>query len=497
MMKTHKLLIIVFACLFAFMLPSYILFIRPLLANEEEKTPVNDRTPMFPQVTRDEIQSIEVFNEYGSYKFYRDSSNNFCLEGFPGLMYDQNQFAYLVTATGTTSTMMKVVDNATEEDLREYGLDTPIAHWVLTTTSGDVHTVYVGDNLITEGGYYAQYEGRNSIYIISNLIESTILQPAEKLIAPYLTTGLMSSNDYFYATNFTIWRNNELFLRIYNVPTEEMADPEAIVETKMYFPQGYKPNDNNYFEMLYAMMTLQGTETVKIGTNSEILDEYGLLTPAYSVYYVFSNVEVYLYFSEKQEDDTYYVTSNLSNKQMITKIDASSVSWLEQDLNYWIDENPFMVNIGTVSSLDVKADGLDLTFTHIHGYDEHGNKTLEADIDVRAAKETQAPTKIHLSLEEIYTYKQFFRSLLSIKIQGTDSLTDEEKAALIADDSKLIFTFSYTNLAGQVTEYKFHQYSTRHVLITINGQGEFYTHVDFLTKAASNAEKVLQVIDID
>ena len=142
MMKTHQLLIIVFACLFAFMLPSYLLFIRPLLAEqEEEQTPVetsegeglaNNKILTFPQVTRDEIQSIEVFNEYGSYKFYRDSSNNFCLEGFPGLMYDQNQFAYLVTATGTTSTMMKVVDNATEEDLREYGLDTPIAIYIQT-----------------------------------------------------------------------------------------------------------------------------------------------------------------------------------------------------------------------------------------------------------------------------------------------------------------------------------------------------------------------------
>ena len=67
----------------------------------------------------------------------------------------------------------------------------------------------------------------------------------------------------------------------------------------------------------------------------------------------------------------------------------------------------------------------------------------------------------------------------------------------MADESKLLLSFSYTTLNGVTTEYKFYQYSTRRARVTVNGHGEFYTQVDLLTKAASDAEKALQVIDID
>ncbi len=508
MIKKQKLLIIVFAALFAVLLVLWFAVISPLLEEQQtESTPVdlvagealgpNNRILMFEHTPKDSIQSIEVFNEYGSYKFYRDSSDNFCLEGYPSLMYNQELFASLVVASGYTITMMKMTDNATEADLAEYGLDTPIARWVVTSTTGDVHTVYLGDNLITEGGYYAQYKGRDSIYVLSNTLESTILQPVEKLITPYLTAGVMSQNDYFYATNFTIWHNEELFLRIANVDESKMSDPNAIVETEMIFPKGYKPHDNNYFQMLYSMMSLQATETVKIGTTKEILDEYGLLHPAYSVYYTFKNMEFYFNFSEKQADNTYYVTSNLSNYQLIAKIPVSSVSWLDQSLFFWIAEYPFNVNITTVKSMDIKADGLDITFDLIHGKDANGNNTLEVDADVRAAKETPAPSKVHLSTEEVYTYRQFYRTLLSINLQEEAPMTEEERAALMADEGKLILTFSYTTTDGETIEYKFYQYSTRRALVTVNGYGEFYTQVDLVTKAANDAEKVLQVIDID
>lgn len=508
MMKKQKILIIVFVVLFAVMLGLWFGVISPLLVEPPaEKTSVdllegealaaNNRILMFKHTPKDEIQSIEVFNEYGTYKFYRDSSDNFCLDGYPVLAYNQELFASLVVSSGYTITLMKVMDNATEADLAEFGLDKPIARWNLTSTSGDTHTVYIGDNLITEGGYYAQYKGRDSIYILSNTLESTILQPVEKLITPYLTAGVMSQNDYFYATNFTIWRNEELFLRIANVEASKMADPNAIVETEMIFPKGYKPHDNNYFQMLYDMMSLQGSETVKVGTTKEILDEYGLLHPAYSVYYTFKNMEFYFNFSEKQADGTYYVSSNLSNYQLIAKIPAASVSWLDQSLFYWVAEYPFNVNITTVKSMDIQADGLDITFALTHGKDANGNNSLEVDADVRAAKETAAPAKIHLSVDEVYTYRQFYRTLLSIALLEEAPLTEEEKAALTADESKRILSFSYTTTRGETVEYKFYQYSTRRALVTVNGHGEFYTSVDLLTKAASDAEKVLQVIDID
>ncbi len=507
MMKKQKILIVVFAVLFAVLLTAYFVVIKPLMAEtaegessltvlDGEVETVNGRLLMFRHVERDEMQSIEVFNEYGSYKFYRDASDNFQLEGYLGLSYDQELFASLVTSTGYTVSLMRITDAATEADWVEYGLDAPTAHWTVTTTDGETHTVYIGDNLVTEGGYYARYEGRDAVYILSNTLESTVLQPAKKLIMPLLTAG-MTQNDYFYATNFTIWKNEELFLRIANVPTEEMSNPDAIVETEMIYPKGYIPNDNNYFTVLYGLAALQGSETVHVGTTAGILEEYGLLTPAYAVYYQFNQIEFYIYFSEKQADGTYYATSNLSDRQLIVKIDASSVNWLEQSLFYWVAEYPFNVNITTMDTMIIKADGVDVTFDLTHGKDENGNNTLAVTADVRAAKETAAPTVVEISEKDSNTFRQFYRTLLAIALQEYTPLSAEEKEALLADESKLLLTFIYTDLDGKTVEYKFYQYSTRRAFVTIDGYGEFYTYVDLVTKAASDVEKVLRGIDID
>ncbi len=509
MRKKQTILIIVFAVLFAVLLGLYLIVIRPMLNESEgvdspvdllpgEALTVNDRVLMFEHVEKDEIQSIEVFNEYGSYKFYRDASDAFQLDGYQGLAYDQELFASLVVASGYTVSLMRVTDAATEADFAEYGLDTPSAHWTVTTTDGEEHTVYLGDNLITEGGYYARYEDRDAVYILSNSLESTILQPAEKLIMPLLTAG-MTQNDYFYATNFTIWKNGEPFLRIANVPTEEMSDPNAIVETEMILPKGYTTHDSNYFGVLYSLAALQGSETVLIGTTSEILEEYGINTakPAYAVYFRFNQIEFYIYFSEKQADGTYYATSNLSNYQLIAKVDAASVSWLEKSLFYWIADYPFNVNISTVDKMTIAADGVDVAFDLTHGKDENGNNTLSVSADVRAAKETAAPCTIEIPESDVYVFRQFYRTLLAIELQEYTPLTDEEKTALMSDPEKLLLTFTYTDLTGAVTEYKFYQYSTRRAFVTVNGYGEFYTYADLVTKAASDVEKVLKGIDID
>ncbi len=504
--KKQKIWMIVFAALFVVLLILYFAVIAPLLKEEEvEKTPLetvageaigpNDRYLMFEHVEKSGIQSIEVHNEYGSYTFYRDASDNFQLKGFEGITYNQELFSSLVVSSGYTLAMMKVMDNATEADFAEYGLDEPVAYWILTTTAGDVHQVNVGDKLVTDGGYYVQYEGRNSIYILSTTLENTILQPAEKLMTPLLTAG-MSQNDYFYATNFTIWHGEDLFLRIANVPEDEKVNPDAIVESEMIYPAAYVPNDTLYYQVLYNMLALQGTETVQLGPTDEDLAGYGLAEPAYVVYYEFKDYEFYIFVSEKQSDGTYYATSSLYNYQLVAKVDSSVLNWLEGSLFTWISEYPFQENITNVKTLSLKADGIDVDFGFTHGVTSEGTATLEIDATVREAKE-DVPEKIHIPDADVYNFRQFYKSLLAVELEEYTPLTDEEKAALTADESKLILTFSYTKLNGETVEYKFYQYSTRRAFVTINGEGEFYTVIDHINKLASDAEKVLIALDIN
>jgi hypothetical protein len=100
--------------------------------------------------------------------------------------------------------------------------------------------------------------------------------------------------------------------------------------------------------------------------------------------------------------------------------------------------------------------------------------------------------------EEVYNYRQFFKTLLSIAIQGYAPLTDEEIKALAVEEN-CILTFTINELSGKSTVYKFYPYSStgRRALMTVNGHGEFYVQTDLIEKIASDANKVLNDLDVD
>lgn len=61
----------------------------------------------------------------------------------------------------------------------------------------------------------------------------------------------MSTNNYFYVDEFTIWKNEELFVNIYRMPEDQMTSTDAIVENYMTYP---KPESENASDKaLYEM----------------------------------------------------------------------------------------------------------------------------------------------------------------------------------------------------------------------------------------------------
>ena len=256
---------------FVALLILYFAVIRPIV-NAVEETPetepletvagevvgINDRYMMYPQIERKGMQSIAVENEYGSYEFYRDANGDFQIRGFEGTAYDLTLFSNLVTSTGYTLSKVKVVDNATDAELEEYGLDHPKAKWTLTTITGEKYTVDVGYDLLTGGGYYCMLEGRRSVYVLDTVLEDTILSPIEALLTPVLLAGI-DRNDYFLIDNFTVIHGDEVLCSITIVDPEDQNNPNALVENIMQYPTSYYPNSDVYLNILYDYMALTGT----------------------------------------------------------------------------------------------------------------------------------------------------------------------------------------------------------------------------------------------
>lgn len=488
------------AIVFVALLIAYFAVVRPLVnsGTEEETTAtpdtvagevigVNNRYMMFPQVERKNMQSILVENQYGSYEFYRDEENEFQIRGFEGTSFDLTLFSSLVTSTGYTLAKVKVVDNATDAQLEEYGLADPQASWTLTTITGDVYKVYVGYDLLTGGGYYCMLEGRRSVYVLDTTLATTVLAPIENLCSPMLVAGI-SQNDYFNINNFTLMQGADILCSFSIVDAEDQNNAEAMVEHIMTYPAMYYPNDDLLYEIFYGYISLTGDSVVKLGVEEADYEEYGLLDAAYTVYFEYQNFPIMLVFSEKQDGDFYYAMSSLFPDTIVT-VSAESVYYLDYGLIEWIAGYPFQQWITSVSSMEIVGSGADVRFDLTHGTLDENTATLDV----------QCSNGLYIPNADVYNFRQFYKTLLSIAIQDYADLSEEEIEALTSKEENCILTFTFTNLTGDETVYRFYPYSGsgRRSLMTVNGQGEFYVLTDLIEKIASDANKVLAGLDVN
>ena len=75
--------------------------------------------------------------------------------------------------------------------------------YTVTTMTNETYTVTLGDPTVSEAGYYARYEDRDTVYILSSAnLDAAVLQPVEALINPMMVYP-MSLNTYFQVSNFT------------------------------------------------------------------------------------------------------------------------------------------------------------------------------------------------------------------------------------------------------------------------------------------------------
>jgi hypothetical protein len=509
--KKRIILIIVLAALFAVLLTVYFVFIAPLLRDDDSgvdldlmdgEVKITDKLTnfyIFQPVKRSEIQSIKVTNSQGGYEIYRDSSDTFQLKGTSGLQFDAEKFSSLVVTAGTPVAMSRIARDLSDDEWAVYGLDSPQASWTIETNTGEKHTINVGDKLLSHAGYYASLEGRNAVYIVSTTLEDTILKPGYSLVDPLLTYG-MTQNDYYLADDFVLLHGQEMFVAV----DRTSRDTDEILKLTLLYPypekekrEYYDINSDTYLDALYSLVELKGDETVAVNPTDGVLMEFGLLSPAYTVYYKFGGSEFYVIISSKQADDCYYAVSNLFGYQIVCRVPAETLKWLEYTEFKWIQSNPFYENIGSVRRITIETpDGIDVDFVLTHGTDEQGNVTLEV-------KERNSGTVIENKYAR--NFRQYYLTLLNITNKAYSNLDQKDREALIADESRLLMKMHIELTDGTSNDYRFYQYyeestgklSTGKVFVVVNDFGEFYTSNDLIDKVKNDTPRVLEGLDID
>ncbi|MBR6782804.1 MAG: DUF4340 domain-containing protein [Clostridia bacterium] len=201
---------------------------------------VGQRVMMFKQLTYDQsstsdaskvIKRIEVHNQQGEIIVNRGSNNRFEVEDCPTAILVDELFAQLSVGCGYTISMQRLENPVRLPDgtidYSEYGLapetrvekdedgadvldadGNPVTYdyvptwYTVTTMTDDRYTVTLGDATVSGTGYYARYEGRDTVYILSSTnLDAAVLQPVEALITPMLVYP-MSMNTYFQVSGF-------------------------------------------------------------------------------------------------------------------------------------------------------------------------------------------------------------------------------------------------------------------------------------------------------
>ncbi|MGN1127718.1 MAG: DUF4340 domain-containing protein [Candidatus Flemingiibacterium sp.] len=485
--KKQRRATIILAIVAAALILLYFLVVKPIVEYVEETKGsevelldgevlgTNDRILMFEHVEKKEIQSIDVHNEYGEWGIYYDADDGeFYITGYPEAPYSKEQLSSLVVSAGYTLSMKRVTTDC--EDMSEYGLadsDNP-AWYTLTTRDGDTHTVYIGDRIPTGAGFYCRYKDRNAVYILDSSVNNTLLQPLEVMITPMLTMP-MQTNDYFTVKNFAVLKGEDIQIMITYLEEEEKEAEAALGSYKMLAPANYTVNDSNYSVALETLTSFQGTSTLVYDPTKEELEEYGLLEPAYTLSYVYKDIQQYVVFSEKNESGNYYAYSLLFN--LITEVDGTKLQWLDWDLIKWVDSPIFMMNINDVKTITVDS--------------ETGKRVFDLVGEGQELIVTERATGFQ---PEVKNFRQFYKTLLSVSIEDY-APTEAVEALDMKKD--LYMTLTIETRAGVTHTYKFYPYSTRRAYYTIDGKGEFYVLRDMATKVITDAEKVMTNTPID
>lgn len=502
-----------------------------------EAVGTSSRILMFPHTAKAAIQSMEVHNEYGTYTFYRDKDNNFQILGHEGILYDQELLASLVVSTGYTLSMEKLKQPLKDENgqFSEYGLVSEKriddegneytyvpAYYILTDLSGNKYEVIIGDPIVSGAGYYAQYKGREAVYILSNELAKTLLVPIEAMVTPMIVYP-MTMTTYFDVDEFTLMRydheglektgldiykenmteaEEELLMQYVDVLTsfsyidlEERQNTEKssipYVMTSISGLDAYEANSMNIDTCLQSFYNMAFVGVKKLGLTDEALKQYGLDYPRYVIYMDFQNIEHYIYISDMTEAGTYYIASELFDQ--IVEVNRAYLTFLNWDHFDWVDSTLLQINLAFIESIDINSPSYKVTFNMDNSASDQSKNVSSDKIVITANDGVNSRLPVVTNV-----FRQFYKTILYASMEGTADLTAEQMKALRdKPDSQADLVMTVKTLSGRTLTYRFYRYSERKCYMTINGQGVFYILNDRVVKFITDAEKAVKGEEID
>ncbi len=473
---------------------------------------------VFPQLLSANVYSIQMKNEQGAdYTIFRtgDGVDSFKVEKFADSQFDLDQdlITQLCFSCGYLLSNRKIGANSTDPsiprladgsiDYSVYGLDTPQATYEITgilfeknadgsdkyqngkyvidydadgkpqADPNKTYTVYVGDAILSGGGYYVRLAGRDSVYIITtSYFESTVLQPLETLVVPRVvfpvSVSYHSMGKNFYLAFLPEWDSEKVDVIAHFTYSELEERINTVNSTRPYISYkdvmaGYNINENSAITVFESFYSIEAIACRYIGDtkhlSAEIIQKYKLDKNvhylSYSTYTGQTNeygdkqtIENELIISQKTEQGTYYVVATPFN--MIVEVDQYYLSFLEWDNIKWYSEAFIFHNIAYVRDLQFQFGETSYNFTLdntlSYAYYKSGNSLKAVDLTKGRVYVDGNKHKYELN-GKVY-------DLIVIKWEGDDAVQYVTQKEIIQnpDQKNVIYvqeTYYYVNEKGE------------------------------------------------
>ncbi|MBR4295970.1 MAG: hypothetical protein IKT56_03925 [Clostridia bacterium] len=494
MVKKQIIIIAILGAIFIGLISIYFVLVRPLVnetgpettaepidTEEWEDVGIGKKILAYDYIKSDDVQSITVNNEHGTYRIYRGEDDEAVIEGFEGIAFNKENMAALMSSVGYVAVTTKFDEpNALEEyglaptKLEDGTIKNP-ATFEVVTTSGEKYKGIVGDKIVTGNGYYFLYEKHpDVVYIVKPDFDETVLAPVEALIEPMIVTPLQES-DYVKVHDFLLMKDKEVIVNFDYIEEADRANSEYVNQMyKMLSPEGLIPSSSAISGIMYKLYSSKASlEVVKLGINDEALAEYNLDKNAYSLYFKYNGVENLILISQRTSDGSFYAASPLFDQ--IVKGTSELFDFVTWDLFDWVESPFFQRNIIYITDISVESSDFNVTF-ELEG---EGSALVVTDSKTGKVFDTN-------------NFRQFYKTLLYSSYEGESNLTsDELETYHNMGDSEAQVVLTINTVGGNTFRYRFFQYTERRSYVELNGVGQFYTLSTVPKKILADAKRVV------
>lgn len=480
MKKTTKSIII--AAAVVVVLVGILLLVKFLPSNSDNDTVATidsvDEISLLSHIPA-EIKQIEVSNEHGEFTLLSETptvtstaSDGTTSEATQATIYTLVNYEDMELLTGTpdalasnaaSMTATKKVDDGSKKS--DFGFDNPRATVKVTYTSGEVKTIYLGNDAASSLGAYVMIDGDKNVYLVPSDSVTGFTQGAMDMLSTEIGSAASTEEDAVFSKMVF---GGRLFGE--DVVIENLDSPAYSESYLITSPDNTVANEENVSYMVNAVRNLSADKVLEVNADDETLKEYGLDDPYVTVDAEYPDVKVNYAASEPDADGNIYLATN----GLVYQISAASVPWVTYTYEDMLPASVLSPKFSAIDKIVIE------TTDDKYEFDISRKETTTTvnDTDVET---TETTIKCGDTTIDEGTFNVFYQNLTSAKRAGSGEIPTDKKALL-----KVTYTFS----DGTTASAAYYEAENRKCPVLVNDTLSGTTYESYVTAIISDVAKI-------